>query len=77
MAVCRLNKNQQILDLWKLVSSYVRIHQGDFSGPDPHLTPGKSESYTDSIQCCAIISPPAKYHLMRRHLNGVLLVRQW
>ena len=61
--------------------------RGGGGGPDPHLqnnkniwfpsntgpdTLKKSQSYQASIQCWAIIGPPAK-----RHSNGVSLAGQW
>ena len=56
--------------------------EGGTGGPDPPEksqkyrvskqywsgSPGKSQNYKASIQCRAIIGPPAKHHL-----NGVLL----
>ena len=68
--------------LW--LTNHVRIQRGGTGGPDPldnyknigflsntGPDPLKSQSYQVSIQCWAIIGPPAK-----RHLNGVSLAGQ-
>ena len=69
--------------LWLIY--HVRIQRGGTGGPDPLENyknigflsntcpdPLKSQRYQVSIQCLAIIGPPAK-----RHLNGVSLAGQW